>query len=173
MVVASLRLPHVYGANDQLFDRIRTGVLVVPGRGSRPYSHLHVSDAARALIRVAQIGWSGAGALADRESVDLRTFLNEIDRQLPGLRIVRVPAGLALLGTGALSAATTWRSAPSLVTPDTVRAWNFALPVHPDALWSDLDLEPRLPTYREGIARTLDDRLALRWRHPVADRRSG
>lgn len=170
--VANVRLPHVYGATDQLFGRVRTGTLVVPGRGSNPYAHLHVSDAARALIRAAEIGWVGAGALADRESVAWPAFLGEIKAQLPGLRVVRAPAALALLGTGVLSAATAWRSAPSLYTPDTVRSWNLSLPVDPDALWPQLGIEPLLPTYREGIARTLNDRVAVRWRHPVADHRT-
>ena len=172
MSVANLRLPHVYGATDQLFGRVRTGTLVVPGRSTSPYGHLHVVDAARALIRAAEIGWVGAGALADRESVGWSTFLGEIDDQLPGLRVVRAPAPLALMGTGVLSAATAWRSGPSLYTPDTVRSWNLSLPVDPDALWPELGIEPLLPTYREGIAHTLDDRVAVRWRHPVADHRA-
>lgn len=172
MHVANIRLPHVYGATDQLFSRVRTGTVVVPGRSSAPYAHLHVVDAARALIRAAEIGWVGSGALSDRESVGWATFLGEIDDQLPGLRVVRAPAPLALLGTGVLSALTAWRSRPSLYTPDTVRSWNLSLPVDPDALWPELDITPMLPSYREGIAHTLDDRVAVRWRHPVADRRA-
>ncbi len=170
--VANVRLPHVYGATDQLFGRVRSGLLVVPGRGANPYAHLHVADAARALIRAAEIGWSGASALGDRESVDWNTFLREIDDQFPGLQVVRAPASAALLGTAVLSGATAWRSAPSLYTPDTVRGWNLSLPVDPEALWPQLGIEPLLPTYREGIARTLNDRVAFRWRHPVQDHRS-
>ncbi len=172
MQVANLRLPHVYGATDQLFARVRTGTLVVPGRSSDPYAHLHVVDAARALIRAAEIGWVGTGALGDRESVGWSTFLGEIDEQLPGLRVLRAPGSLALLGTGLLSAATAWRRHPSLYTPDTVRSWNLSLPVDPDAVWPELGIEPLLPTYREGIAHTLDDRVAVRWRHPVVDHRA-
>jgi hypothetical protein len=58
-----------------------------------------------------------------------------------------------------------------LQTPDAVVGWNLRLPVDPQALWPELGLEPELPTYREGIAATLDDQVAFRWRHPVEDPR--
>jgi nucleoside-diphosphate-sugar epimerase len=172
MSVASLRLPHVYGATDQLFARVRGGLVVVPGRTSRPYGHLHVRDAARALIAAAERGWSGASVLGDRTSVGWGEFLGEIQRQMPHLRVVRAPRSLALVGTSALEAITTWRSAPSLLTSDTVVSWNQSLPVDPDALWGELGLVPELPDHRAGIAATLDDCVAFRWRHPVADRRA-
>lgn len=172
MSVASVRLPHVYGATDQLFARVRTGYLAVPGRGSDPYGHLHVSDAARALIAATEVDWEGASALADRDPAGWDVFLGYLQELLPNLRIVRLPETLAWLGTTVLDAATAWRSGPSLYTPDTVRSWNLSLPVDPDALWPELGIEPAVPTYREGIARTLDDCVAFRWRHPVADRRA-
>lgn len=172
MTVASVRLPHTYGATDQLFGRVRRGFLPIPGRRSQPYGHLHVRDAARVLIAAAETGWSGASAVADRESVGWDEFLGELQAQMPLLTIARFPASLALAGTTVLSAATGWRSAPSLMTPDTVTSWNLSLPVDPEALWSELGIEPELPTYREGIAATLDDCVAFRWRHPVSDRRA-
>lgn len=172
MTVASVRLPHTYGATDQLFGRVRRGFLPIPGRGSKPYGHLHVRDAARALIAVAETGWSGRSPIADRESVGWDEFLGELQAQMPHLTVARLPASLALAGTTVLSAATAWRSAPSLMTPDTVISYNLSLPVDPDALWPDLGIEPELPTYREGIAATLDDCVAFRWRHPVNDHRA-
>lgn len=172
MNVASIRLPHVYGATDQLFARVRRGLVPVPGRRSAPYGHLHVRDAARVLIGAAEQGWSGISPVADRESVGWGDFLGEIEAQMPHVRIVRLPAALAQAGTTAVAAATFWRSAPSLFTPDTVTSWNLSLPVDPDALWAELGMEPQLPTYREGIAATLDDCVAFRWRHPVSDRRA-
>jgi nucleoside-diphosphate-sugar epimerase len=170
--VASIRLPHVYGATDQLFARVRRGLVPIPGRRSVPYGHLHVHDAARVLIAAAEQGWSGTSPVAYRESVGWDDFLGEIRAQMPHVRIVRLPAALAQAGTTAVAAATFWRSAPSLFTPDTVTSWNLSLPVDPDALWGELGLEPQLPTYREGIAATLDDCVAFRWRHPVSDRRT-
>jgi nucleoside-diphosphate-sugar epimerase len=171
LAVASIRLPHVYGATDQLFGRVRRGWVVVPGRGANRYAHLHVRDAARVLIAAAELGWRGTAPVADREPVGWDRFLGEIDRALPGLRVVRVPSSLARAGTEVLTTATSWRDRPSLQTPDTVVGWNLDLPVDPDTLWPELGIEPELPTYREGIAATLDDRVAFRWRHPVADRR--
>ena len=50
--VASIRLPHVYGAGDQLFANVRRGIMAVPGRSSPPFSHLHVHDAALSLIHI-------------------------------------------------------------------------------------------------------------------------
>lgn len=171
MQVASIRLPHVYGATDQLFARVRQGFVPVPGRSDAPYGHLHVRDAARVLIAAAETGWSGVSPVADRASVGWGEFLGELQGLLPHLRVVRLPESLARVGTGALSTLTAWRDAPSLYTPDTVRSWNLSLPVDPDALWGELGIEPRYPTYQEGIAATLDDCVAFRWRHPVADRR--
>lgn len=172
MAVGSVRLPHTYGATDQLFGRVRRGFLPIPGRSSPPYGHLHVRDAARVLIAAAESGWTGASVVADREPVGWHEFLGYLQQQMPHLKIVRLPASLALAGTRVLSAANGWRSAPSLMTPDTVISWNLSLPVDPDALWSELGILPELPTYREGIAATLDDCVGFRWRHPVDDRRA-
>jgi nucleoside-diphosphate-sugar epimerase len=171
MTVGSLRLPHVYGATDLFFARVRRGLVIVPGRTDPLYAHLHVSDAARALIAAAERGWQGAAALGDREPVGWGDFLGALQQQLPDLRIVRVPEALALTGTRALAVAFAASSAPRLQTPDAVVSWNLSLPVDPDAVWPELGIDPLLPTYREGIARTLDDCVAFRWRHPVADRR--
>jgi dihydroflavonol-4-reductase len=171
MKVACLRLPHVYGATDQLFSRVRRGLVLVPGRSDPPYAHLHVSDAARALIAAADQGWEGASAVGDRDPVGWHDFLGAIQHQLPDLRVVRVPEVAARAGTRVLDVALAGVSTPRLQTPDAVTSWNLSLPVDPDAVWPELGIEPLLPTYREGIARTLDDCIAFRWRHPVADRR--
>lgn len=172
MRVASVRLPHVYGANDLLFTRLSPGRLVVPGRGNAPYARLHVRDAARVLIAAAERGWSGASAVGDREPVGWRDFLGEVQRRLPRALILRVPAPLAALGVRLIWAATFGsRHLPSVYTVDTVHAWNMSLPVDPGALWGELGIEPELPTHREGIARTLDDWVDHGWRHPVRDRR--
>lgn len=50
---ASLRLPHVYGAHSLLFDQVRHGRIFFPGKGNNLFAHLHVADAARALIQAA------------------------------------------------------------------------------------------------------------------------
>lgn len=172
MGVAVVRLPHVYGANDLLFTRMTPGWVIVPGRGSRPYAHLHAHDAARVLIAAAETGWQGRSVVADRASVGWHDYLGEVARRLPDARILRAPEVLAALGVRVIWAATFGaRHLPSVYTADTVHAWNMSLPVDPEALWGELGIEPLLPTYREGIARTLDDWVDWGWRHPVRDRR--
>lgn len=170
--IASVRLPHVYGADDLLFSRLAPGFLLVPGRGNAPSAHLHVHDAARVLIAAAETGWVGASAVGDREPVGWRDFLAEVQRRLPRAVIVRAPAPLAAIGVRAIWAATFGsRHLPSVYTADTVHAWNMSLPVDPTALWGELGIEPELPTFREGIARTLDDWVDHGQRHSVRDRR--
>jgi nucleoside-diphosphate-sugar epimerase len=171
MGIANVRLPHVYGPHDQIFARVRRGWVMVPGRGSASFGHLHVRDAARVLIAAAEQGWSGASVVGDHEPVGWDVFFGEIDRLLPGLHVVRIPQVVARAGTEALTITTALRSRPMVHTPDVVVSWNLSLPVDPTALWGELGIGPELPTYREGIAATLDDQVAFRWRHPIEDTR--
>ncbi|MFA9430299.1 NAD-dependent epimerase/dehydratase family protein [Egicoccus sp. AB-alg2] len=170
MHVANVRLPHVYGPTDQLFGRVHRRLLLVPGRGSRPYAHLHVADAARVLVRAAELGWQGASAVGDAEPAGWDDVLGFLAEAMPDLRIVRAPETLALAGTGLLAPVTAIRRRPALQTVDTVRSWNLSLPVDPGALWPELGIAPQYPTYREGLAASLDACVAFRWLHPVRDR---
>jgi len=169
--VASIRLPHVYGAGDQLFANARRGVMAVPGRANPPFSHLHVHDAARVLIAAALGSWEGARGIGDRDPAGWDRFLGELQRLLPRLRIIRLPAPLALAGTRFLRVVRSRLTTPDIFTPDTVRAWNMSLWVDPGLLWADLGLEPEVPDYRTGIKRSLDDAVDHVWRHSVQDRR--
>ncbi len=89
----------------------------------------------------------------------------------PDVQIFRVPERLAGLGTQLLRPLMALSNQPTLQTPDAVTGWNLSLPVDPATLWGELGLTPEVPSYREGIPRVLDDCVAFRWRHPVADRR--
>ena len=169
--VASIRLPHVYGAGDQLFANVRRGVLVVPGRSAPPFSHLHVHDAARVLIAAAQGDWEGARGIGDHDPAGWDRFLGELTRLLPRLVVVRLPAPLALAGTSLMRLFRSRLETPDIFTPDTVRAWNMALWVEPSLLWDELDLAPEVPDFRVGLRRSLDDAVDHVWRHPVHDRR--
>lgn len=169
--VASIRLPHVYGAGDQLFANVRRGVLAVPGRGNPPFSHLHVHDAARVLIAAARGTWEGACGIGDRDPAGWDRFLGELQRLLPRLVVVRLPAPLALAGTAMMRLLRSHLETPDIFTPDTVRAWNMALWVEPSLLWDGLGLEPEVPDFRVGLRRSLDDAVDHGWRHPVHDRR--
>jgi len=169
--VASIRLPHVYGAGDQLFANVRRGIMLVPGRTDPPFSHLHVHDAARVLIAAALGTWEGARGIGDRDPAGWDRFLGELQRRLPRLVIVRLPASLALAGTAMMRLIRSRLSTPDVYTPDTVRAWNMPLWVDPDLLWGELGLEPEVPDFTVGIPRSLDELTDREWRHPMHDRR--
>jgi nucleoside-diphosphate-sugar epimerase len=169
--VASIRLPHVYGAGDQLFENVRRGVMLVPGRSNPPFSHLHVHDAARVLIAAALGTWEGALGIGDRDPAGWDRFLGELQRRLPRLVILRLPAALALTGTAMMRLIRSRLNTPDVYTPDTVRAWNMSLWVDPDLLWGDLGLEPEVPDFMAGIPRSLDELVDRAWRHPMHDRR--
>jgi len=168
--VASVRLPHVYGAGDQLFANVRRGVLAVPGRSSPPFSHLHVHDAARVLIAAALGRWEGALGIGDRDPAGWDRFLGELKRLLPRLVIIRLPAPLALVGTTLMRVVRSRLETPDIFTPDTVRAWNLPLWVEPSLLWDQLGIEPEVPDFTVGLKRSLDDAVDRVWRHSVHDR---
>jgi len=169
--VANIRLPHVYGAGDQLFTNVQRGVMAVPGRSSPPFSHLHVHDAARVLIAAARGRWEGSCGLGDRDPVGWDRFLGELQRLLPRLVVIRLPAVAALAGTSLLRIVRSRLATPDIFTPDTVRAWNMSLWADPALLWDELGLEPEVPDYTVGLKRSLDDLVALTVRHSVQDRR--
>lgn len=169
--VANIRLPHIYGAGDQLFANVRRGVLAVPGRSSPPFSHLHVHDAARVLIAAATGEWEGARGIGDRDPAGWDRFLGELQRLLPRLVIVRLPAPLALAGTALMRLVRSRLGTPDIFTPDTVRAWNMPLWVEPGLLWGELGIDPEVPDFRAGLRRSLDDAVDHVWRHSVHDRR--
>jgi nucleoside-diphosphate-sugar epimerase len=169
--VASIRLPHVYGAGDQLFANVRRGVMLVPGRTDPPFSHLHVHDAARVLTAAALGSWEGARGISDRDPAGWDRFLGELQRRLPRLIVLRLPAALALAGTAGMRLIRSRLSTPDVYTPDTVRAWNMPLWADPDLLWGELGLEPEVPDFTVGIPRTLDDLVDREWRHPMHDHR--
>jgi nucleoside-diphosphate-sugar epimerase len=169
--VASIRLPHVYGAGDQLFANVRRGIMAVPGRTDPPFSHLHVHDAARVLIAAALGTWEGACGIGDRDPAGWDRFLGELQRLLPRLVVIRLPAPLALAGTALMRVVRSRLETPDIFTPDTVRAWNLPLWVRPDLLWRELGIEPEVPDFTVGLKRSLDDGVDHVWRHSVLDRR--
>jgi nucleoside-diphosphate-sugar epimerase len=70
----SIRLSHTYGVNSLLFDQIRKGLIMFPGKGDNLFSHLHVADAARALIKAAETGNPGISIIADNQSCTWNEF---------------------------------------------------------------------------------------------------
>ena len=169
--MAVLRLPHVYGAGDAMFAMARRGLLVSPGRGELPFSHLHVADAARALIRVVETGWRGTAPIADDAPASWREFVALLRTAFPRLRELRVPASLAALGGRLPAFIARVRDRPTLLTPDAVAGWNRSLVVAPGTLWPELGLAPRYPTIQTGVPAAADDRLPAGWVHSINDHR--
>ena len=170
MAFASIRLPHVYGARDLMFNQLRQGRVVMPGNGKNRFAHLHVEDAARVLLAVAEQGWSGTSPVADDLAVDWNGFFAVVREYYPRLRYSGLPMWLALLGTRLLTPYRRLSRYPSLHTPDAVRGWNLNVPVQKGLLWDELGIAPKYPTIHGGIPAVLDDSIAFRWIHPVADR---
>ena len=148
---AALRLPHVYGARDLYFRQLRAGRLILPGLGKNIYTHLHVADAAAAMIACAEQAFSGILPIGDRLPSTWAAFLNVVRQHYPTARVHLVPQWLALLATVLLSPFRRSRPNPGLETPGAVRTYNFNLAVDPDLLWKDLVLAPTYPTIYEGI----------------------
>lgn len=166
---AVIRLPHTYGAQSLLFELIRRGLVIFPGDLNVTCAHLHVADAARALIAVAQQGWTGTSPIADNGSASWREFFDVVRAYYPRFHLLRFPRWMAMAGTALLQPALRLRTAPTLTTPGTIVGFNLNLPVDASALWRDLGMEPVYPTILEGIPAALDDYIRFRWRHPARD----
>jgi nucleoside-diphosphate-sugar epimerase len=148
---SALRLPHVYGAKDLYFGQLRAGRLILPGLGKNIYTHLHVADAAAAIIACAEQGFSGILPFGDRLPSTWAAFLKAVRPYFPHARVHLIPQWLALLATTLLTPFRHRRPNPGLETPGAVRTYNFNLAVDPDLLWKDLGLEPVYPTIHEGV----------------------
>jgi nucleoside-diphosphate-sugar epimerase len=168
---AAIRLPHVYGARDLFFSQLSRGRgrIAVPGLGANRFSHLHVADAARALIAAAEADLTGAWPVADRQPTTWHDFFAVLREHYPRCRVVSVPSWLARAGATILRPVLRLRRRPSLMTSGTVVGWNLNLEVEPDCLWAEIGLEPRYPSIAEGIPAVLDDCVAFRWIHPIED----
>lgn len=148
---AALRLPHVYGLRDLYFRQLAAGRLILPGLGKNLYTHLHVGDAARAVIACAEQAYTGILPFGDRCPSTWAEFLNHVKPLYPNARVLRMPQWLALLATALLTPFRRIRPNPGLETPGAVRTYNFNLAVEPDLLWQDLGLAPQYPTIYDGI----------------------
>lgn len=171
MTFCALRLPHVYGARDAVFSKIRMGPLLLPGLGTNAYCHLHVRDAARAMVEAGRQRLSTISPIADDLPADWNGFFGLVKEYYPRLRMIRVPRQLALLGAYALHGWYRFQGRQTLETPDGVRGWNLHIPVRKGLVWNDLGLQPEFPTFYQGIPSVLDDCVSFRWIHPVLDHR--
>jgi nucleoside-diphosphate-sugar epimerase len=148
---AALRLPHVYGIRDLYFRQLQAGRLILPGLGKNVYTHLHVADAAAAIIACAEQSYSGILPFGDRLPSTWAAFLKVVRQHYPKARVLLMPQWLALLFTALLTPFRRIRPNPGLETPGAVRTYNFNLAVDPELLWKDLGVSPRYPTIYDGI----------------------
>lgn len=148
---AALRLPHVYGVRDLYFRQLQDGRLMLPGLGKNTYTHLHVADAAAAIIACAKQSYSGILPVGDRLPSTWAAFLDIVRPHYPKARVLVLPQWLALLATALLAPFRHIRPNPGLETPGAVRSYNFNLAVDPDLVWQDLRLAPRYTTIYDGI----------------------
>lgn len=172
MRLASIRLPHVYGARDLFFSHIPRRRTLIPGRGRNLFAHLHVHDAARVLFGVAESDVEGARAVADRRATTWPEFFAIVSEHYPRFRYVLLPAGLARAGTMVLRPFQRVMGKPTITTPGSVVGWNLNLSVQPGLVWEELGMEPVYPTVDEGIPAVLDECVDFRWLHPLDDRSS-
>ena len=95
----SWRLPHVYGAHSLLFDQVRHGRVFFPGRGENTFAHIHVADAARALIQAAENRRPGSWVVADELSCTWNDYFETVKTYYPRLPVMHIPRKLSYLGT--------------------------------------------------------------------------
>ncbi|MFN3217216.1 MAG: NAD-dependent epimerase/dehydratase family protein [Acidimicrobiales bacterium] len=167
--VGSLRLPHVYGPHSLLFGMIRNRVVPFPGSGTNHFAHMHVADAADALIAAVERPPNTPIPVADHGSFTWNEFFEILGSYAPGVRVLRLPRALSQLGARVVGRPL-GSLGPTMISPDTIRSWNQDIRIDPGAGWRGLGIEPRFSTLLEGIPATLDDVVAFRWRHPVWDR---
>jgi nucleoside-diphosphate-sugar epimerase len=159
----SLRLPHVYGAQSLLFYQIRKQRLIFPGSGNNIFGHLHVTDAARALIEAAATDMQGIYVIADDLSCSWNDFFEITQNFYPRLQVIHIPKSLALLATSIIELVLRFKTTPNRYSTDAVASWNLDLPVTADTLANVLKLQPRYPTAADGIPAVLDDCVAYTW----------
>lgn len=171
LTTGSLRLPHVYGPQSILFQQVRRGLAVFPGAMTNQYSHLHVEDAARALVAAARSRWTGTAPLADRYNATWTEFFEVIETYFPRLRVVRLPQRLGYAGAAVVEPLLSGRERTTLYSTGTVIGFNLNLPIDAERTWKELGTAPTHPTIAEGIPAALDGYVQYLWRHPAYDHR--
>lgn len=161
VLFTAIRLPHVYGARDLYFQQLRAGRLILPGLGKNTYTHLHVVDAARAIISCAQKSHQGIFPIGDRLPSTWSSFLQVAKQYFPDARVILVPKIVALLATALLTPFRRFRPHTGLETPGAVKTYNFNLAVNPELFWGDLNLSPLFPTIYEGIPAVKKESITL------------
>lgn len=168
--IAIIRLPHVYGARDLMFEDIRKGRVFQPGNGRNTFAHLHVEDAANILVNLSKSRWEGTSAVGDYSSVNWIEYFKEIKKYYPRFRCYSIPQPLALFATWCVYPFRLLHGEPSIYTSGSVISWNLNLPVKHGLFWDETGLTPKYPTIYEGIPATLDACIPFQWIPSIKDR---
>ncbi len=166
----SLRLPHTYGARSLFFEEARRGWMLFPGRGENRYGHLHVRDAARALLAAAEGGLEGAFVVADEDACSWNRFFEVVRESYPRLRVTRIPRPAATAAALLLDGLRLLHRRPGLYSAGAVRAWNLNLPVVPGTLRRLFGIDPLYPSVRQGIPAVVEEAVAYCWLHSMKDK---
>ena len=166
----SLRLPHVYGAHSLLFDQVRHGKVYFPGKGNNPFAHIHVVDAAQALIRAAENGKPGIWVVADELSCTWNEYFETLKTYYPRLRVLHIPQTLSYIGTRILDVLFGLTAQTNPYPSGAISCWNLHLPVIPQTLKQAIGSEPKYPTIHDGIPAVLDDSISFYWLPSNLDR---
>ena len=164
MRFVSLRLPHVYGAYSLLFDQIRRGRIIFPGSGANHFAHLHVHDAARALIQAASAALAGVYVIGDDHPCSWNTFFQTVQCYYPRLRVVHLPRPLAFIGACLLERLYKTMAQPNPWPRRAVDSWNLNLPVIAGTVKSVLAMDLLYPSIEDGLPAALDEALPIFWR---------
>jgi nucleoside-diphosphate-sugar epimerase len=166
----SLRLPHVYGAYSLLFDQVRHGRIVFPGKGNNAFAHLHVTDAARALIAAAETEREGCWVIADEQSCTWNDFFETVQTYYPRLRVVHVPQPIAYIGARTLDVLFPLIGQANPYPSGAISCWNLPLPVVPGSMQEVLGIKPTFGSIHDGIPAVLDDAISFYWLPSNLDR---
>jgi nucleoside-diphosphate-sugar epimerase len=159
----SLRLSHVYGAHSLLFDRIRNGHIFFPGKGDNAFAHIHIDDAVRAFIQVAENGRPGVWVVADEQSCTWNHFFETLQTHHPQVRVKHVPRVISYVGTRLLAVFFKLTAQANPYTSGAISCWNLRLPVVPGTLRQAVDMEPKFPNIHQGIPAVLDNAISFYW----------
>ena len=166
----SLRLPHVYGAHSLLFDQVRHGKVFFPGRGNNLFAHIHVYDAARAIIHAAESSQPGVWVVADDLSCTWNEYFETVQTYYPRLRVTHIPKTISYVGTRFLDLVFGLTAQANPYPSGAISCWNLRLPVAPGTLKQTIGLEPKFSTIHEGIPAVLDDSISFYWLPSNLDR---
>jgi nucleoside-diphosphate-sugar epimerase len=166
----SLRLPHVYGAHSLLFDQVRHGRVFFPGKGNNNFAHMHVIDAARALIHSAERGKTGIWVVADDLSCTWNDYFETVQTYYPRLRVMHIPQKISYIGTRILDVMSSLSAQANPYPSGAISCWNLCLPVIPGTMSQAIGLKPKFPTIHEGIPAVLDDSISFYWSPSNLDR---